>query len=213
MPIETVLARVVVDDLSRALLVVGVRVTVQEAHGDRLSASLGGVVQHRKEGLRFEVDCHLSIGQRALGDAVATRARDERSRHGSPVVIDVRASAAPQGDRIAQPLGAEQGDGAATAGEQRVGGDRGAVDEQRDLTPSSAQAVQDGINPTHHGADLISGDVQLFVRDQLVIAGAGDQVGERAPHVNRDRDAHRLSAPRASGPARGRGTGCSTAVR
>ncbi len=172
----------------RRALVVGVRVGVQEADGDRLDLQLGAAVGHRVERVHVERLEHLARAVDALGHLEAQPARHERLRLVVAEVVHVRPVAAADEEDVAEAAGRHERGARALALGDRVDHDRAAVDEERRLGEVHPRRLD---RLEHALGDRARGGRDLR-RDQP--AGAlveRDQVGERAADVRGDAQAHR----------------------
>ena len=123
---------------------------VQEADGDAFhrlgfqrgdQGADGGFVQGPQDG--------AGIVQ-TLRHRQAQMPRHQRLRQHDVEVILVVAALIAHGDDVAEPLGGDQGRARALALDHRVGGQRGAVDDQVDLVRLHAGRLQDGAHALHH---------------------------------------------------------------
>ena len=178
------------DDLARAPLVVGVAEGPEEADGDRLDALLldqpadlaaDVVLAQLDQHLAGFVDPLVDLGDVALADDVG------RPRLLLQVELDL-ADAAVDVDRLLEAAGGEQADPAALALGDRVGDDRGAVDEpgavahQRlDLDPELGGGVADRRGDA---LGVVGRGRQRLGPDQIARVVGDDDVGEGAADVN-----------------------------
>ena len=144
------LAQQRLQQLARALLVRRVRPGMQEAHRDGLDP--GGA--HRQPGaahaLLVQRAQHRAVGGDTLAHRVAQRARHQH-RGGLDVdVVGVAALLVAHLEHVAEALGGQQRGARALALDQRVGRERGAVDEQPHLAGAHAGLGQQALHPFQH---------------------------------------------------------------
>ena len=119
-------------DGERALLMRGVLVAVQEVDHERIAAC-GAQAFRRVAHRRFvEGHQHVAIGIHALRHLDAKLARDQRREAaGQPIGVGPRAPSELQ--YVAEALGGDESATAELTFQERVGGDRGAVDDGRNI--------------------------------------------------------------------------------
>ena len=119
-------------DGERALLMRGVLVAVQEVDHERIAAC-GAQAFHRLVHRRLvEGHQHVAIGIHALRHLDAKLARDQR-REAARQPIGVGPRAPSELQYVAEALGGDEPATAELTFQERVGGDRGAVDDGRNI--------------------------------------------------------------------------------
>ncbi|CAB3912355.1 hypothetical protein LMG3412_04810 [Achromobacter deleyi] len=145
------LRRVFAQQLADTAFVVGVGVAVQQADGHAFDAGTGqlagqldhlGLVQRRQ---------HLALGVDAFGDAVAPGARHQRFGLVQEDVVLREAIFQADLDQVAKAGRRQQRGARALAFDQRIGGQRGAQDQQADLRPGQPCLVQQLFDALQHG--------------------------------------------------------------
>ena len=129
-----------------------VHVGMQQAHGDAVIASFLEFIRQRLGLGAVERNEHLAGGLHALGNHIAPVARQQRVRQFQVKVVLFEAAFGAHLDDIAEPLRGDEGGLCATPLDQRVGGERGAVDDLIDgargnpgLLAHPVQAFDDGV--------------------------------------------------------------------
>ena len=82
-----------------------------------------------RNGALVQLHQHLAVGGEALADFEAQRARHQRHRAVDHQVVMVEALLVALLDDVAEAFGGDEGGPRALALDQRIGGERGAVDE------------------------------------------------------------------------------------
>src|SRR5581483_4878288 len=170
------------DDLLAAELVRRVAIAVKEDHGDRGDA--GG--DERVDGLLYRLFVkrrdRMTGGRHALDDLETMAAGDQRR---GPVVLEV-VHRGPVGPAylidVAKSLRGQQAYGRVLALQERIEPGGRAVDEELDLGTRRDGVVEHLENP---GREM-PGRRQRLGRRDAARARCCDEVGERAPYVDRD---------------------------
>ena len=160
---------------------------MQEDDGDRLDAALGQLARQPLHVGLVKLLERRAVGQGALRHVEAQIARHERARVLQHQVVEIVALLAPDLDRVAEALGGQQRGPRAFALDDRVGDQRGAVDEMLHLGGFDSGLLQ-GLD--QHGLDRLR---RIGRRGQHLADGerAGlivhhDQIGEGAADVHAD---------------------------
>ena len=188
----------VAQDLRHALLVRGIQEREQQADGHRLHTLAGEPARGALHALLIEL-AHHAGRPHPLVDLDAQPALDHRRRRRLVQAIEAGPRLAAEEQQVAESLGGDERGAREPALEQRVGGDRRAVDEVRDLARLDAGSLEHLARGRHHALLLARGAEHL----------GGDQpsgptehrVGERAADVDAER-AHSSTAAAASSPSR-----------
>jgi hypothetical protein len=165
---------------------------VQEADGDRLDLLALELRRDAAHGRLVERQQHRAIGSDALRHAEAQITRHQRL---GPLHVDVvLLEAVLPGDlqRIAEPLGGEQGGARALALDQRIGGERRAVNHKRHIGRCALGFGQHGAHARQHGAfgrigrgQQLDGVGALGRLEHEVGEGAADIDGQSRLHAIR----------------------------
>ena len=162
-----------------------VGIGMDEADGDALVAAGAELLDQRRDLGRVGRDQHLALGVDALVEREPVGAFDQRRRQGDVEIILLEAVFGPHLDDIAKPLRGDQRGPRAAPLDQRVGGERGAVDHQVDVGQRDAGHLGDAANAFDDGAlgrsvigqDLGRGDSAVDIERH---------VGKRAADIGPD---------------------------
>ncbi|MNX74801.1 hypothetical protein D3C86_1062530 [compost metagenome] len=173
--------------LTDAALVGGVGVAVQQADGDAFNA-LGRQFVRQRDDLRFiQRGQHLAARIDPFRYAMAPGSGDQRLWLVQKNVVLRESVFQANLDQVAKAGRRQQGGAGTLALDQRVGGQRGAQDQQADVGPAQARLVQQFFNALQHGGFRRFGCGQQLGGPAMVVVFQNN-VGERAAHV--DGDAH-----------------------
>ena len=169
----------------------GIGVGVQKANGDRFHALRLQRADSVPDFLFVERGGDAAVAERALLDADTSPARDQRLvwRNKEIVERDVdRLDAAPYFDAVAEAFGRDHTGLGAAPGQQDVGGERGAVHQNFDLTKKFAELDIIKTRRLLHRIQQADRRIARRRRGLEFLQQAGlvhDQaVGESAPHVD-----------------------------
>ena len=200
-------------DLARAPLVLGVHEREQVHDRDRAHAELLQPLHAAAHGVLVERQEHLALEVHALADRDARPPPGDRDRARVVRVPDLFLVAAPQLDLVAVAFGDEQARSPRRSSRSsccrrwscRARGCRARAQNSASARPKrSASWPSPFITPR----DWSSSVRRRLVEHDLAVGRDADQVGERAPDVDPDPVAHRLSGAIAARSARS----CSVAV-
>jgi hypothetical protein len=173
-------------DLADPDLVRGVAVAVHADHGHGPQPAGVGGPQAGRDRLLVERHDHLAVRADPLGhlDHPAVQQFGEDDLAGA----DARPVLVSDPQRVAEPLGDDQGRGLPPALEQRVGGHRGAEPDRADLRARDGPAVRHPEQPADAGQHRVPVPARVL-REQLAdgqgaIRAARDHVGEGAATVD-----------------------------
>ena len=188
------------EDRLYAPFVHGIDHRPHQAHGDRVDAFLFEVGERTTHAVFVERFLNFAGIEHAFGYAQAQVARDQRLGRQKLEVVAIRLVAVAEVQDVAEALGVKDPHLGATAIDDGIGGDGGAVDdvvatcdELRDiqtLLPSKVpHAVEDGLlgcsRRTRHLPDL-----------KATHLGREDEIGERAADIDAKANAHECRFPR-----------------
>ena len=123
---------------------------VEETDGDAFDAFALQDWYHCPHGCGVEWQQNVAFVVQAFGYGQAQVARNQRfGQHDVQVVLVVTALIAHR-DHVAKALGGDQRGAGAFAFDHRVGGERGAVDDDADIAGSDAGGLQDAANARQH---------------------------------------------------------------
>ena len=118
------------------------RIGMKEADGDRLHVFRDDALREALHRALVQRQQHAAIGGEALGDLEAQRARHQRHRPVDHQVIMVEALLVALLDDVAEALGSDEGGAGPLALDQRIGGQRRAVDEDANVLGLEARSLQ-----------------------------------------------------------------------
>ena len=182
------------DELRRLGLVAGIGVRVQEDDGDGRHAAVHQPARLRRHGARVELARHRAVGAHTLGDLQPPVAGHERLRLGDVQVVQLELSLAADLQRVGEACGGEQPGDRAPALDERVGEQRGGVDDPGEVARRQAVLTQEPLDARGDGPGrVVVGGQDLAV--ELPAAGlvVDDDVGEGAADVDSERVAHGVS--------------------
>ncbi len=173
--------------LADAAFVGGVGVAVQQADRHAFNTR-GDQFMRQRDDLRLvQRRQHLPARVDPFGDAMAPGAGHQRLGLVQENVVLREAVFQADLDQIPKARRGQQGGARAFAFNQRIGGQRGAQDQQADVGPAQARYAQQFFNALQHGRLRGGGRGQQLGGPAAVVAFQND-VGKRAAHV--DGDAH-----------------------
>ena len=201
--------------LGQRVLVAGVEVAEQEADRHRRGPPLRDLGHHPVDLLLRQRGQHLAAAGQPLGHLDPVPPRHQFARAGLLQVVDGGTGAVAVAEDVAEPRGRGQHHPGQPAGQQRVGGDRRAVEQHPDVPRRHPRGGQPGHGALEGEAGVGGRGGHLGHLDQPV-GGDRDRVGVGAAGVDRD-DPGRAgvaghAAPRAAS-ARARGMTCSANSR
>jgi hypothetical protein len=182
------------DRLSQPLLVLGVAVRVQQAHGHRLGLGLLDLVERVFERLVAELG-QRPVRAHPLLDADPPLGRHERRGVGLAQAVQVGARLAAERDEVLEARGGDQRGARAGSFQQRVRGHGGAVRERLDLVRRRPGALQRRLHGGEHALRLVFGRARRLRGHQAAVRG-DHRVGERPADV----DSEQHAAAEASAP-------------
>ena len=172
-------------DLARPVLVGGIGVAVQEPDPDALHAELRKVSRHRLDRRLVERLQHPAVDVDPLRHHEPALARHERERLLDHDVVLVVAALVADVEHVAEALGGHQRGECALALDDRVGRERGAVNQQPDHPRVRPRSREHVVHAGEHG--VVRG---VRSREDLCggqrIAVLQHDIGERAAHVHAD---------------------------
>ncbi len=107
----------------------GVDIGMQQADRERLHALVDEGRDHAPGLALVERSQHAALGQQPLGDFAAEMSRHERGRRVDEQVVHVVAALGADLERVAEACGRQQRRAGALSLDQRIGRERGAVDD------------------------------------------------------------------------------------
>ncbi len=176
------------DDLPDAFLVRRVGERAEEADGDGLDALAGQVGKLLLHRALVERDVHAAVHQHALRHAAAVLAQDQRPRLLRDVLHQaerVRLAVAGDVQDVPEPARGDHPHPRAAPLEDRVGADRRAVQQRRQLRRLGARHradLLDALEDRHRR--VLRRGCQLVDVDPLALLVVEDQVGERPADVH-----------------------------
>ncbi len=201
--------------LGQRVLVAGVEVAEQEADRHRGGLPLRDLADHPADLILRQWDQHLAAAGQPLGHLDPVPPRHQLARPRLLQVVDGGAGAVAVAQNVAEPAGRRQHDAGQAAGQQRVGGDRGAVEQHPDVPGRHPRGGQPG-HRALEGEPGIGGRGGHLGRLDQPTGGDRDGVGVGAARVDRHDPAGaggtRHAAPPAAS-ARARGMTCSANSR
>ncbi len=126
---------------------------------------------------------HLAFGVDALADGKAQAARHQRRRQVDIDVVLLEAVFVPDLDGVPEALGRDERGLGAFALDQRIGGEGGAVDDERDLRRHDARCGEHRLHRLEH-ATLRSGGCRQDLRRPTPAAGFERDVREGAADID-----------------------------
>ncbi|MCY1526298.1 hypothetical protein D9M68_613070 [compost metagenome] len=181
------LGRVLAQQRADAAFVVRVGVAMQQADRHTLHARFGQFVRQRDDLRLVQGRQHAALRIDALGNAVAPRPRYQRLRLVQENVVLREPVFQSDLDQVAEARRRQQGGAGALALDERVGGKRGAQDQQADPRPVRAGLVEQLLDALQHG-----GLGRVWRGEQLggpaALSAFQHDVGEGAADI--DSDAH-----------------------
>ena len=156
-----------------------------------------------------ERDLHMAVGADALAHRQAQAARHQRGRGRQAQVVAVGLEALAHLDHVAVALGGQHGHLRTLAFQQRVGRDRGAVDDafraREQVLQRQAQPIRQHAEAVDHALALVRGGGGRLGERRHAVRGDADHVGESAADVDADAiGAHR--SPSSASRARAAGS-------
>nr|WP_228430456.1 hypothetical protein [Baekduia soli] len=179
------------DELAGAQLVARVQEGEQEADADRLHAPVLELEDRLDRARLVERDRDLARGHDALGDRLAVLALHQRPALVGDVLHErevVRPLVAADVDDVAEALRRQHPGAPAVVLEERVGGDRGAVEDQVDVRGRDAGDVADLVRALDGAARRIIVRRRQLVDDDALLEAPEDDVGVRSAHVDAEAD-------------------------
>ena len=176
--------------LRRDTLVLRRAIGVQEAHGNRLDLRVGEGADGRVQRATVNRRPDATVGPDSLAHRQAQMAGYERLGSRLAQCIPVVLEPFPYLQHVTVPLGGEQADLRSLALEQRIGRDRGSVDdaiggcEQRGTLDT--QRVGKQLQPGEHAHRLVFGCGGGLRGGDSTAVVDGNEVGERSAHVHTD---------------------------
>ena len=170
------------------LFVPRIEIGMQEADGDRLDA----VARHRFGERRtqpFEIgrSQHRAVVFDALRHFEAQMARHQRLGKPDAQIEEVVAALEPDIERVAEALAHEHRRRRAFAFDHRIGHQRGAVDDRRQLRDGDPGLGRDDADALDHGLRRIGSAGQALMRRDLAhLVVEEREIGERAADVDAD---------------------------
>ena len=163
---------------------------VQVAHGHRLDPLAREDANGRAQGAAREWCRHAAVGADALAHRQAQVARHQRDRRRLAQRVAVVLEPLAHLQDIAVPLGGEQAELRALALQQRIGRDRGPVDDApgraEERAPIDAEGVGEQLQPVEHADGLVPRRRGGFRGRDPPLVVDGDKIGERAADVDTD---------------------------
>ena len=174
------------DQFARALLVRRIQEREQIAHRDRLRAVGDEFRRGTPQRLLIEWHDHLALRGHLLGHRPALRAgcqehRRDRFQHDA---VQILAELVADLDRVAKSFAGDQADLRAFALEHRIGGDRCAVQEARDVACRNAEIACEMADGAQHGLARIAARGGNLQHAHRFAGAAADDVGEGAADID-----------------------------
>jgi hypothetical protein len=133
---------------------------------------------------------HVPVAVHALVDLAAERPRHERIREAQEEVVDVVALLGPHLEDVAEAPGREEPEGAAVPLDDRVGDERGSVDDGAQVAEVEARAPQELFEPLEGACRRILGRGEALVEaDAAGPAVDQDEIREGPADVDADAEA------------------------
>ena len=165
-------------------------VGVQIAHRHRLDLLGGEGANGRAQRGTPERRRHDAVSPDALAHRQAQMARHQRIRRGLAKRVAVVLESLAHLQDVAMPLGGEQAEPRALALEQRIGRDRGSVDDTiggaKKRSPLNAERAGKQLQSGEHADRLIPRCRGGLGDRNTAVVVDGDEIGERAAHVDAD---------------------------
>jgi len=192
-------AEALTQGVAHSLLVLGMAVGVQQAHGDGLGLAARDLVRERRRRVARQLGQH-AVGAHALGRAEPPLGRHERRGMGGAQAVELAPRLAAELDHVGEPLrGDERGPGA-RALEQRVRRHGHAVREHLDVAGLRARRLERRPDRVHHALGLIARRGRRLGGVQPP-AGHEDRVRERAADVDPEQHGAQRTAAAPGGAA------------
>ena len=158
-------------------------VGVQQQNSDRFDVLCFQLPRHHAHRLFIQLFVNAAVGEQALRHFIAQRTLDQRFMFGEKQVVSVRAIDAANFINVAKTFGDQQGRARTTAFEQRVDGNRRAVQKKIAVLDAGTRAIECVLN----AFDKFSVRGKRLAKKQLTAAFVkGDHVGEGAADVHGD---------------------------
>jgi hypothetical protein len=176
--------------LGRRVFMPGVREAVEQADGDRLDALFAKDLQRRADILVRQRFAFLARPVDPTAHRKPQLARNEDGGIGRSVIPWVVTRATADVQRIAEARGRQHGDACPLAFEHGIGGDRGAVHEERAGSEEAADrqvfAVRRALQGVQHALAGVRGNRRNLEDPDAAIRPDQDEIGEGAADIDAD---------------------------
>ena len=194
--------RLFADDRCGCLLVGTARVRVEKRDRDRLDALAGQEADGLPDAGRVQRRQDLPARAEALDHLAPPAARDQRRRALEVDVVEPREAEAPDLEEVAEPCGREEPRPRPAPLEDGVRRDGRAVDQLAEVRGADARRRHQLARAPDDRLGVVAGGREDLPREGTPVRPDQNQIGERAPDVDSETIAHRVSPDRPPDPKR-----------